>query len=279
MQIWFLYSYFCDLLLYFSNIQDVSQIRTSADEMEMYGHVSRKFRQYFTRQEHFNTFRTYDKLEVTCVTLCQFTAVLLEIQQHCSCPSCCIADRPRELGSRFLHAFSEAAVKLAGICQVEARKRSTVWETHEWAAQDEESGWTLTSDVKVLFCLQCWCQFFILIFCLDWGKEPFTEFIVHASVCRKSKMPSGTMLSWSGILQLYNLLLPQPNERRVLSFGRRSTSTQNSMLSESCIFCMLFLSRCKPALEELIFFCFLWLHVNSYSVSEFFPPNACLMLR
>lgn len=39
-------------------------IRNSADEMEMFGTINRKFKQIFTRQESMKTFKTYDRIEL-----------------------------------------------------------------------------------------------------------------------------------------------------------------------------------------------------------------------
>ena len=44
--------------------QDVENMNTSAEEMELYASVNRKFRQVFHRQEHMRTFKTYDRIEV-----------------------------------------------------------------------------------------------------------------------------------------------------------------------------------------------------------------------
>ena len=41
-------------------------MKSSADEMELYAQANKKFRQVFNRQEHMKTFRTYDRVEVTC---------------------------------------------------------------------------------------------------------------------------------------------------------------------------------------------------------------------
>ena len=40
---------------------------TSAEEMELYAAVNRKFKQVFTRQEHMKTFKTYDRIEVNYI--------------------------------------------------------------------------------------------------------------------------------------------------------------------------------------------------------------------
>ncbi len=45
-------------------LKDIQQMTSSADEMELYAVVSRKFRQVYTRQEHMKTFKTYDRAEV-----------------------------------------------------------------------------------------------------------------------------------------------------------------------------------------------------------------------
>ncbi|KAK3103240.1 hypothetical protein FSP39_017753 [Pinctada imbricata] len=42
---------------------DLESINNSADEMEMYAAVNRKFRHLFNRQEHMRTFKTYDRIE------------------------------------------------------------------------------------------------------------------------------------------------------------------------------------------------------------------------
>ncbi|XP_064604712.1 uncharacterized protein LOC135469969 isoform X2 [Liolophura sinensis] len=42
---------------------DVQNVTTSAEEMEIYSMVNKKFRQIFGRQEHMKTFRTYDTFE------------------------------------------------------------------------------------------------------------------------------------------------------------------------------------------------------------------------
>lgn len=44
--------------------QELEQINTTADEMEIYALVNRKFKQIFLRQETMKTFKTYDRLEV-----------------------------------------------------------------------------------------------------------------------------------------------------------------------------------------------------------------------
>lgn len=47
---------------YFQNLEG---IRSSADEMEMFAAIVRKFKQTFQRQENMKTFKTYDRIEVT----------------------------------------------------------------------------------------------------------------------------------------------------------------------------------------------------------------------
>ena len=44
--------------------QNLDGVHNTADEMEMYGAVNRKFKQIFNRQEHMKTFKTYDRIEV-----------------------------------------------------------------------------------------------------------------------------------------------------------------------------------------------------------------------
>ena len=44
--------------------QDVTQMHSSADEMELYAQANKKFRQVFNRQERMKTFKTYDRVEV-----------------------------------------------------------------------------------------------------------------------------------------------------------------------------------------------------------------------
>ncbi len=39
-------------------------MRTSAEEMELFAQVNKKFRQVFNRQESMKTFKTYDRVEV-----------------------------------------------------------------------------------------------------------------------------------------------------------------------------------------------------------------------
>ena len=51
------------------DLQDVETIKSSADEMELYAFVSRKFRQVYTRQEHMRTYKTYDRIEVCALFL------------------------------------------------------------------------------------------------------------------------------------------------------------------------------------------------------------------
>ena len=48
-------------MIFFQNLEGV---HNTADEMEMYGAVNRKFKQIFNRQEHMKTFKTYDRIEV-----------------------------------------------------------------------------------------------------------------------------------------------------------------------------------------------------------------------
>ena len=45
-------------------LQNLSNMQTSGDEMELYASVNRKFRHIFANQENFKSFRTYDSLEV-----------------------------------------------------------------------------------------------------------------------------------------------------------------------------------------------------------------------
>ena len=47
-----------------SILQDVTQMHSSADEMELFAQANKKFRQTFNRQEHMKTFKTYDRVEV-----------------------------------------------------------------------------------------------------------------------------------------------------------------------------------------------------------------------
>lgn len=47
--------------LYF---QDLSSIHSTAEEMELFALVNRKFKHFFIKQEHLMTFRTYDHVEV-----------------------------------------------------------------------------------------------------------------------------------------------------------------------------------------------------------------------
>ena len=46
------------------HLQNLEGVHNTADEMEMYGAVNRKFKQIFNRQEHMKTFKTYDRIEV-----------------------------------------------------------------------------------------------------------------------------------------------------------------------------------------------------------------------
>ena len=53
------------MFVFFFFWQDVENINSPADEMELYANVSRKFRQIFARQEQLRTFKTYGKSEVS----------------------------------------------------------------------------------------------------------------------------------------------------------------------------------------------------------------------
>ena len=44
---------------------DVETMRSSAQEMELYANVLRKFRQIYCNQERMKTFKTYDTVEVS----------------------------------------------------------------------------------------------------------------------------------------------------------------------------------------------------------------------
>ncbi|XP_012939634.1 uncharacterized protein LOC101845475 [Aplysia californica] len=44
---------------------DLSSVHNSADEMEMFGAVNRRFKHIFVKQEHLNSFKTYDRIEPT----------------------------------------------------------------------------------------------------------------------------------------------------------------------------------------------------------------------
>lgn len=48
-------------------LQDLNSVHNSADEMEMYAAVNRKFQAIFNRQEIMKTFKTYDRLEVKLI--------------------------------------------------------------------------------------------------------------------------------------------------------------------------------------------------------------------
>lgn len=48
-------------------LQDLNSVHNSADEMEMYAAVNRKFHAIFNRQEIMKTFKTYDRLEVKLI--------------------------------------------------------------------------------------------------------------------------------------------------------------------------------------------------------------------
>ena len=51
----------------------------SADEMELYSKVIRQFRTVFLRQEHMNTFKTYDSADIN-VSSCPLMTELLVIE-------------------------------------------------------------------------------------------------------------------------------------------------------------------------------------------------------
>lgn len=52
-------------------LQDLNSVHNSADEMEMYAAVNRKFHAIFNRQEIMKTFKTYDRLEVRLINIPQ----------------------------------------------------------------------------------------------------------------------------------------------------------------------------------------------------------------
>ncbi|XP_019634139.1 PREDICTED: uncharacterized protein LOC109477364 [Branchiostoma belcheri] len=51
------------LLTCYNISMDMNQIVTSADEMELFSHVNRKFKTLFNKQEQYKTFPTYDRVE------------------------------------------------------------------------------------------------------------------------------------------------------------------------------------------------------------------------
>lgn len=55
-------SFFNDLDVHF---QDVNSIQSTADEMELFAVVNRKYKHFFIKQEHLLTFRMYDYFEVS----------------------------------------------------------------------------------------------------------------------------------------------------------------------------------------------------------------------
>ena len=71
---------FLTITNYLSCSQNVETLNTSADEMEMYASVNRKFRQIYTRQEHMKTFKTYDRIEVSCLYIFNyFTEITIRV--------------------------------------------------------------------------------------------------------------------------------------------------------------------------------------------------------
>lgn len=59
-------------------LQDLNSVHNSADEMEMYAAVNRKFHAIFNRQEIMKTFKTYDRLEVKLINISCFGCFLLQ---------------------------------------------------------------------------------------------------------------------------------------------------------------------------------------------------------
>lgn len=63
----------CIIFLHFSVLfkgldvcfQDVNSIQNTADEMELFALVNRKYKHFFIKQEHQLAFRTYDYVEVS----------------------------------------------------------------------------------------------------------------------------------------------------------------------------------------------------------------------
>ena len=79
----------CIIFLHFSLLfkgldvcfQDVNNIQNTADEMELFALVNRKYKHFFIKQEHQLTFRTYDYVEVSLCLVCLFIAAHSRVLQ------------------------------------------------------------------------------------------------------------------------------------------------------------------------------------------------------
>jgi hypothetical protein len=69
---------------YFLLLQDLDGVSNTADEMEMFAMVSRKYKHFFIKQEHLFTFRTYDMFEVSV----KFTGARLRAKLKIKLQSC-----------------------------------------------------------------------------------------------------------------------------------------------------------------------------------------------